>query len=119
MGKYINKNVIIDPESGEVLKEKFWVGYDGFCEKGYRYRNRALHIRYYFDSLPDNYDSDTLLLLFMIAELMNEENVLVYKVKRKSKSEQKERALEALDRVGLKDKATLFITFNLGNKLYC
>lgn len=85
MGKYINKNVIIDPESGEILKEKFWVGYDGFCEKGYRYRNRALYIRYFFDSLPDNYDSDTLLLLFMIAELMNEENMLVYKVKRKSK----------------------------------
>jgi hypothetical protein len=85
MAKYINKKVLIDPESGEILREKSWVGYDGFNEKGYRYRARSTHIRYYFDSLPANFDKDVLLLLFMIAELMNEENVLVYRVKRKSK----------------------------------
>lgn len=85
MSRYISKKMLIDPESGEVFDEKFWIGYDGFSEKGYRYRNRAVFIRYFFDSLPENYDSATLLLLFMVAELMNDENMLVYRVKRKSK----------------------------------
>jgi hypothetical protein len=85
MGKYISKKTVIDPETGEVLTEKSWLGYDGFTENGYRYRTKAAFIRYYFDSLPSNYDSDTLMLLFLIAELMNGENVLVYRVERKSK----------------------------------
>lgn len=85
MGNYINKSILIDSESGEVLRENSWLGYDGFSEKGYKYRNRAICIKYYFDSLPENYDKETLMLLFLIAELMNEENVLVYRVKRKSK----------------------------------
>ena len=85
MGKYLNKKVQIDVDTGEILDQKYWLGYDGFSEKGYKYRNRAVYIRYYFDSLPDNYDGSTLLLLFLIAELMNEENMLVYRVKRKSK----------------------------------
>lgn len=57
----------------------------GFQINGYKYRNRAVYIRYFFDSLPDNYDESTLMLLFSIAEMMNEENMLVYRVKRKSK----------------------------------
>ena len=85
MGEYINKKVQIDAETGEIMDEKYWLGYDGFSEKGYKYRNRAVHIRYYFDSLPDNYDESTWTLLFLIAELMTEENMLVYRVKRKSK----------------------------------
>lgn len=85
MGEYINKKVQIDAETGEIMNEKYWLGYDGFSEKGYKYRNRAVHIRYYFDSLPDNYDESTWTLLFLIAELMTEENMLVYRVKRKSK----------------------------------
>lgn len=76
---------MIDPETGEIINEKNWVGYDGFNEKGYRYRSRANYIRYYFDSLPGNFDEDTFLLLFMIAELMNNENILVYRIERKSK----------------------------------
>lgn len=85
MGKFINKNMLIDQESGEVLNEKFWIGYDGFSDKGYRYRAKSVYIRYFFDSLPENYDYESLFLLFMISELMNEENMLVYRVKRKSK----------------------------------
>ena len=85
MGEYINKKVQIDADTGEVIDEKYWLGYDGFSEKGYKYRNRAVHIRYYFDSLPDNYDESTWTLLMAIAEIMNEENMLVYRVKRKSK----------------------------------
>lgn len=84
MAKYVNKKSVIDPTTGEVLKEKVWLGYDGFSETGYRYRPKS-GIRYYFDSLPGNYDKDTFLLLILIAELMNDENVLVYRVKRKSK----------------------------------
>ncbi len=32
MGQYINKKVEIDPDSGEVMDEKYWLGYDGFSE---------------------------------------------------------------------------------------
>lgn len=85
MGEYINKTTVIDPETGEILKENKWIGYDGFSDKGYKYRNRNVHIKYFFDSLPDNISSGSLFLLFMIAEIMTEDNVLVYKVKRKSK----------------------------------
>lgn len=61
------------------------IGFDNFNEKGYRYRDKAPHIRYYFDSLPDNLTENAWYLLMMIAEIMNEDNVLVYRVKRKSK----------------------------------
>lgn len=85
MGNYINKKTVIDSETGEIVKEMNWFGYDGFNDKGYKYRRNACFIRYYFDALPNNLSKDALFLLFMIAELMNEENVLVYRVKRKSK----------------------------------
>lgn len=85
MGKYLNKKIQIDTETGDILDEQYWLGYDGFSDKGYKYRNRAVYIRYYFDSLPDNYSESALMLLFLIAELMNDENMLVYRVKRKSK----------------------------------
>jgi hypothetical protein len=82
---YINTHTLIDEETGEVLKEKSWYQYDGFTEKGYKYRYRALHVKYFFDTLPDNLSEGAFLLLMMITELMNDENVLVYRVKRKSK----------------------------------
>lgn len=85
MAQILNKRVAIDPETGEVLSEKKWIGYDGFNDKGYNYRPRSVFIRYYFDSLPANYDKETLMLLIMIAELANEDNVLVYRIPRKSK----------------------------------
>lgn len=85
MGKYINKTSMIDPETGEVVREREWFGYDGFSDKGYKYRHRSLHIHYFFDSLPNNLSANALFLLFMIAEIMNDENILVYRVKRKSK----------------------------------
>lgn len=85
MGKLINKKVVVDSETGEIVKEKSWVGYDGFTEKGYQYRRKAIHIRYYFDALPSNLSESAFLLLIEIAELMNEQNVLVTRVKRKSK----------------------------------
>lgn len=85
MGKYINRELMIDSETGEVLKQNEWLGYDGFSENGYKYRNRQKHIKYFFDSLPANLSSNAWFLLFMIAEIMNEDNVLVYRVERKSK----------------------------------
>jgi len=33
MGEYINKKVQIDPDTGEVLDEKYWLGYDRFFRK--------------------------------------------------------------------------------------
>lgn len=85
MGHYINKKSVIDSETGEIVKEQRWIGYDGFNEKGYKYRRRANFIRYYFDSIPENLSKESFFLLWMIAEIMNEENVLVYRIKRKSK----------------------------------
>ena len=85
MGKYINKKIMIDGDTGEVLKENSWFGYDGFTDKGYKYRNRAVHIKYFFDSIPNNLSEAAWLLLIMIAEIMTEDNVLVYRVQRKSK----------------------------------
>jgi hypothetical protein len=85
MGHYINRKTVIDSETGEIMKENNWIGYDGFSDKGYKYRNRAVHIKYFFDSIPNNLSEAAWLLLIMIAEIMTEDNVLVYRVKRKSK----------------------------------
>lgn len=85
MGQYINKTTMIDAETGEIMKENSWVGYDGFGDNGYKYRNRAVHIKYFFDSIPNNLSEEAWTLLLMIAEIMNEENMLVYRVERKSK----------------------------------
>lgn len=85
MGHYINKKTMIDPETGEVLKENNWIGYDGFTNKGYKYRNRACHIKYFFDALPSNLSEGAWTLLLMLSEIMTEDNVLVYRIERKSK----------------------------------
>lgn len=85
MGKYINRKTMIDSETGEVLKQSDWIGYDGFSDNGYKYRNRQTHIKYFFDSIPNNLSSGAWTLLFMIAEIMTTDNVLVYRAKRKSK----------------------------------
>ena len=85
MGQYINKKTVVDAETGEIISDNNWIGYDGFNEKGYRYRSRAMYIRYYSDSIPPNLSEDAYMLLFMIEELANEDNVLVRRVERKSK----------------------------------
>lgn len=85
MGQYINRKTVIDSETGEIMKENNWVGYDGFNDKGYKYRRNSVHIKYFFDSLPNNLSESSWTLLLMIAELVNEDNVLVYRIKRKSK----------------------------------
>ena len=76
---------MIDSETGEVIKENSWVGYDGFVKDGYRYRNRSPHMKIFMDSLPANLSEEAFILLIMIAELTNEDNVLIRKVERKSK----------------------------------
>lgn len=85
MGEYINKKTVIDKETGEIMKENEWIGYDGFNDNGYRYRHRSPHIKYFNDSLPNNLSEAAWVLLLMIAEIMTEDNVLVYRVERKSK----------------------------------
>ena len=54
MGHYINRKTMIDSETGEVLKESNWVGYDGFSDKGYKYRNRSPHIKYFYYSITSH-----------------------------------------------------------------
>lgn len=85
MSKIVNRKLSIELETGEILNEKNWIGYDGFTKDGYQYRRRSIFIRYYFDAIPENLSESSWQLLLMIAELMNEENLLVYRVERKSK----------------------------------
>lgn len=85
MGSYLNKKTLIDPETGEILRENNWVGYDGFNDLGYKYRSRSPYISYFPDSLPANLSEDSFLLLMMICEIANKDNVLVRRVERKSK----------------------------------
>lgn len=33
MGEYLNKKVQIDVDTGEILDQKYWLGYDGFSDK--------------------------------------------------------------------------------------
>lgn len=85
MGQLINKKTVIDSETGEIMKENNWFGYDGFNNKGYIYRRKSIYIRYYFDTIPSNLSESATMLLLMMTELANEENVLVTRIERKSK----------------------------------
>lgn len=85
MGQNIKKQILMDGETGEILREHQYYAYDGFNDKGYRYRNKADFIRYFFDDYPSTLSQDAFLLLIMMAEIANKENVLVYRVSRKSK----------------------------------
>lgn len=85
MGEYINRKTTIDSETGEIIKTTVWNGFDGFNATGYLYRPKAYSARFFPDTIPINLSQDAYTLLFMIAELANEENVLVRRVERKSK----------------------------------
>ncbi len=66
MGNLINKKTVIDSETGEILKEQNWIGYDGFNDDGFQYRRRSVHIRYFFDAIPDNLSENAFTLLYML-----------------------------------------------------
>lgn len=85
MGEYVNKKIVIDSDTGEVVKEDSWIGYDGFNSKGFRYRFRGNPTKIFMDSIPSNLSMESLILLFMMEEIANEENALVRKIERKSK----------------------------------
>lgn len=85
MGNNIKKQTLIDQKTGEILREKTFLYFDGFNDKGYKYRYKHNSIKYYSDCLPCNLSEEAYLLLMMLAELVNEDNVLVYRVTRKSK----------------------------------
>lgn len=85
MGNNITKKILMDGSTGEILKENTFFTYDGFNDKGYKYRYRGNYIRYYFDAVPTTLSEEAFLLLIMLTELANEDNVLVYRVTRKSK----------------------------------
>lgn len=85
MGELLNKKTVIDTETGEVVKQINWMGYDGFNDKGYKYREKQTHIRYYFDAIPPGLSKDALVMLILLAEQCTEENLMLKRVKRKSK----------------------------------
>ena len=86
MGKDIVRNAVIDPNTGEVISEKTYIHYDGFNDKGYKYRFRTEGtIKVYPDSIPVTLSEGAFSLLYMLAEMANLDNVLVYRIERKSK----------------------------------
>ena len=85
MGQYLNRKTVIDKETGEIIQTTNWIAYDGFNNKGYKYRHRQPHIRYFYDAAPPTLSYDAYALLLQLAEIANEENALVKRVERKSK----------------------------------
>lgn len=86
MGHTLVKKTIIDPDTGEVLKNDAFFYYDGFTDKGYRYRNKQDNkITFFPDTIPTTLSEKAFLLLCMLVEIANEDNMLVYRVERKSK----------------------------------
>lgn len=85
MGKDLLRKTVIDPGTGEVILEQSFFYYDGFNDKGFKYRYRADKITVFFDALPSDLSENAFLLLYMLAEMANPDNVLVYRVSRKSK----------------------------------
>lgn len=85
MGNNVVVRTTLDGNTGEVIKEKKFFSFDGFTEKGYKYRYRAGRIQIFPDTIPDSLSGDAFQLLYMLAELANDEGVLVYRVTRKSK----------------------------------
>lgn len=85
MGKDLVKKSVVDSQTGEVIMENSFFYYDGFNEKGFKYRYRADKITVFFDCIPTTLSDNAFLLLYMLAELANEDNMLVYRVTRKSK----------------------------------
>lgn len=103
MGKDIARTTIIDPYTGEIIREKTFVHYDGFNEKGYKYRYRSGGtIKVYPDSIPGSLSEKAFILLYMLAELANEDNVLVYRVDRKSRFSSI--VYKALDKESIREK---------------
>ena len=86
MGQTMVNKTIIDTDNGEILKEDRFFYYDGFNDKGFKYRGKQGNkITFFPDTLPTTLSEKGFTLLCMIAELANEENVLVYRIERKSK----------------------------------
>lgn len=86
MGKNIVNKTIIDSETGEVLKQNSFFYYDGFNDKGFKYRGKQNNkIVFFPDTIPTTLSEKGFTLLCMLCEIANEDNVLVYRVERKSK----------------------------------
>lgn len=85
MGNDLIRTTRIDPETGEIINQKSFFYYDGFNEKGYKYRNKAVKVTVFPDCIPTTLSKEAFLLLYMITEIANDENVLVYRITRKSK----------------------------------
>ena len=86
MGHNLVTQKIVDSETGELIKENNFFYYDGFNDKGYKYRGKQNNkITVFPDTIPTTLSERGFLLLYMLTEIANEDNVLVYRVKRKSK----------------------------------
>lgn len=102
MSRDIEKKTIINPETGEIIKETFNMVYDGFSDEGFRYRYKsASKIEIHLDSIPPDLDKDAIYLLLMISEMATTENVLVKKIPVKKRFENMEYEAMKLDEIRL------------------
>jgi hypothetical protein len=84
MAEVINKTVAVDVETGEIYYQRSWAGFNGWTEKGYKYRNKYYPVQFYPDTIPKLLPN-TLKIFFYICMLMNEDNLLLERKAAKDK----------------------------------
>lgn len=84
MAEIIKKIRSIDTETGEIYFEKEWHSWNGWSDKGYKYRYRYSAVKFYPDNLP-LLEPNVLKIFFDICSIMNEENLLLEKKRPKDK----------------------------------
>lgn len=76
MADIINKVTSIDANTGEIYYERQTKGFNGWSDKGYKFRYRYSGLVFYPDNLP-LIEPNIFKVYFQICTLMNEENLLI------------------------------------------
>lgn len=84
LANIINKTTSVDADTGEIYYERQWKSFNGWNDEGYKYRYRYNSLKFYPDMLP-RVDPNILKVFFMICCITNEDNLLAYKTKSRSK----------------------------------
>ena len=84
MADVIKKITAIDADTGEIYYENKWKTFNGWTEKGYKYRYRYDALKFYPDNMPQ-LPPNIMKVFFLICNLMNEDNLLIEKTKNATK----------------------------------
>ena len=76
MANVIKSIRTIDEETGEIYYEKNFKSFDGWNDKGYRFRGRYNAIKFYPDNMV-KVEPNIIKIFFLICNIMNEDNLLV------------------------------------------